>query len=235
MYDGLARRVCAHCDGVGLATRMERIGCPGCNGTGAIASGACIHRDGSRGESVVVEIACPHCMGIGAGLSIAATSFQRAMSNGHAREILEPLPVHTLQAEAVTMSHQQDSRKLGLEFNLQRPGSEAVEQIPATRDAEGRVLYPEVDADGDHVHFEMVPMGGDSLLWLTIRRGISPELAASSLRKIAGLIERHGSNLLQLLEGSEGSISSEGDVIPGPLRLEYDAHGDLIIPGGNET
>jgi hypothetical protein len=94
----------------------------------------------------------------------------------------------------------------------------------------GRTIYPELDADGDHVHFEMVPMGGDSLLWLTIRRGTTPELAASSLRKIANLIDRHGLELLHLIEGDEGSFGSKGDVISGPLRLDYDANGDLIIP-----
>lgn len=131
-----------------------------------------------------------------------------------------------------------NSDQLGLEFFLQRPDAEDARQIPTTRDAEGNILFPEVDADGDHVHFEMVPMGGDSLLWLTIRRGLTPQLAASSLRKIADLIDRHGERLLNLLEGNEGSISAAGDVIPGPLRLAYDEHGDLIIPedaGPNDT
>lgn len=127
-------------------------------------------------------------------------------------------------------SHKSTSHQLGLELFLQRPDSENVKQIPTTRDAAGNILYPEVDADGDHVHFEMVPMGGDSLLWLTIRRGLTPELAASSLRKIADLIDRHGQELLNLLEGNEGSISAAGDVIAGPLRLSYDENGDLVIP-----
>lgn len=123
-----------------------------------------------------------------------------------------------------------NSDHLGLELFLQRPGAEDAKHIPTTRDAEGNILYPEVDADGDHVHFEMVPMGGDSLLWLTIRRGLTPQLAAASLRKIADLIDRHGERLLNLLEGNEGSISAAGDVIPGPLRLAYDENGDLILP-----
>ena len=76
----------------------------------------------------------------------------------------------------------------------------------------------------------MVRMSGDSLIWLTIRRGLTPELAASSLRKIADLIDRHGEKLLQMLEGNEGSLSSEGELLPGPLRLGYDENGDLIIP-----
>jgi hypothetical protein len=132
------------------------------------------------------------------------------------------------------MNHQQTTDRLGLELHLQRPSAEQVRQIPTSRDEDGRVLYPEVDADGDHVHFEMVPMGGDSLLWLTIRRGLTPGLAANSLRKIADLIDRHGEALLKLLEGSEGSFGAEGDVVTGPLRLEYDVNGDLIIPGGVE-
>ena len=94
----------------------------------------------------------------------------------------------------------------------------------------GQQLYPELDADGDHIHFEMVPMSGDSLLWLTIRRGTSPQLAASSLRKIADLIDRHGNQVLTLLQGSEGSFSSSGEMVSGPLRLDYDENGDLVIP-----
>jgi hypothetical protein len=125
-----------------------------------------------------------------------------------------------------------DSDKLGLEVFLQRPEAEEAKRIPAARDDAGRPIYPELDADGGHVHFEMVPMGGDSLLWLTMRRGITPELAASSLRKIANLIERHGLKLLNLSEGNEGSIDAKGEVVSGPLRLDYDEHGNLIIPTG---
>lgn len=133
------------------------------------------------------------------------------------------------------MAESDNAELLGLEFTLQRPDQQDVDRIPASRDEAGKVLYPEVDADGDHVHFEMVPMGGDSLLWLTVRRGVTPQLAASSLRKIADLIDRHGEKLLILLEGHKGSIDSAGDVVSGPLRLSYDEHGDLIIPGGPEA
>ena len=90
-----------------------------------------------------------------------------------------------------------EAEKLGLELFLQRPAAEEAQRIPITRDDAGRPLYPELDSDGDHVHFEMVPMGGDSILWLTLRRGITPSLAATSLRKIADLIERHGLEVLQ--------------------------------------
>jgi hypothetical protein len=122
------------------------------------------------------------------------------------------------------------SNQLGLELFLQRPGSDEAKRLPTARDDAGDALYPELDGDGDHVHFEMVPMNGESLLWLTIRRGTSPELAASSLRKIANLIDRHGDRVLTLLQGGEGSFSASGEVISGPLRLDYDEHGDLIIP-----
>jgi hypothetical protein len=120
--------------------------------------------------------------------------------------------------------------ELGLEFHLQRPNEQDARRIPQTRDAEGRVIYPELDADGDHVHFEMVPMGGDSLLWLTMRRGVPADLAAASLRKIADLIERHGTQILNESRGYEGSMNTSGDVVSGPLRLDYDEHGDLVIP-----
>jgi hypothetical protein len=123
--------------------------------------------------------------------------------------------------------------RLGLELFLQRPAWEQAQRIPITHDDAGHPLYPELDADGDHVHFEMVPMGGDSILWLTLRRGIRPKLAATSLRKIADLIERHGAEVLQLPEGSEGSIGKHGELITGPLRLDYDENGDLIIPSSS--
>jgi hypothetical protein len=36
-------------------------------------------------------------------------------------------------------------------------------------DEAGHAIYPELDADGDHVHFEMVPMGGDSTMGMVIK------------------------------------------------------------------
>jgi hypothetical protein len=128
------------------------------------------------------------------------------------------------------MSDQQNTEKLGLNLSLQRPMTSDLEQIPVTRDKAGNVIYPELDADGDHLHFEMVPMGGESLLWLTMRRGTTPELASASLRKIADLIDRHGQKLLTLLEGNKGSFNAEGDVVSGPLRLGYDENGDIVFP-----
>ena len=128
------------------------------------------------------------------------------------------------------MNAKRENEKLGLELHLQRPESGLVESVPAVRDPAGQVVFPEFDVDGDHVHFEMVPMGGDSLLWLTIRRGITPKLAATSLRKIADLIDRHGQEVLNLFEGNEGSFGAEGDLISGPLRLAYDENGDLVFP-----
>jgi hypothetical protein len=135
-----------------------------------------------------------------------------------------------MQSESKMDQPSKKSQAFGLELFLQRPEQHEAEQIPVAHDDVGRTVYPELDADGDHVHFEMVPMGGDSLLWLTIRRGITPQLAASSLRKIANLIDRHGLELLNLAEGNEGSVGSKGDLISGPLRLDYDDNGDLIIP-----
>lgn len=129
------------------------------------------------------------------------------------------------------MTKKKQSNGLGLELFLQRPESVDAARIPTDRGNEGQQLYPELDADGDHVHFEMVPMSGDSLLWLTIRRGTEPALAASSLRKIADLIDRHGDQVLTLLQGGEGSFSTRGEMVSGPLRLDYDENGDLMIPG----
>ncbi len=129
------------------------------------------------------------------------------------------------------IDRRQRSDELGLELFLQQPDSQEMAQLPVSRDDDGNVIYPELDADGHHVHFEMVPMRGDSMLWLTIRRGTAPGLAATSLRKIADLIDRHGLKLLNLFEGNEGSFSSDGEVVSGPLRLKYDDNGDLIFPG----
>jgi hypothetical protein len=55
-------------------------------------------------------------------------------------------------------------------------------------------------------------------------------LEASSLRKIADLLESHGGQLLNEPSGYEGSMNTAGGIVSGPLRLDYDEHGDLIIP-----
>ena len=79
-------------------------------------------------------------------------------------------------------------------------------------------LYPDLDADSDYVHFEMTPEEGDSLLWLTLRRGIIPQRAAMSLRKIADLIDQHGLGILEVLEGQVE-----------PVRLAYNEGGNIVI------
>jgi hypothetical protein len=133
------------------------------------------------------------------------------------------------------MTTSEQDRHLGLELVLQHPDPTEAERIPRSRGEQGQVLYPEMDADGDHVHFEMVPMKGDSLLWLTVRRETTPNVAAAALRKIADLLDRHGRKVLNLVEGATGSFSSEGGVVDGPLRLDYDENGDLVIPHLSET
>jgi hypothetical protein len=82
-------------------------------------------------------------------------------------------------------------------------------------------LFPDLDADSEHIHFEMTPLDGDSMLWLTLRRGITPERAAASLRKIADFIEREGTGVRALIEGREE-----------PLRLAYNENGDIVVSEG---
>lgn len=146
-------------------------------------------------------------------------------------------PSHSLSLSegATEVSSKPDREQLGLEVYLQHPSGEDAQRIPTGRREDGAAIYPELDGDGDHLHFEMVPMSGESLLWLTIRRGTTPALAASSLRKVASLIDRHGDRLLRLQGGNAGSFGNSGEVIDGPLRLEYDEHGDIIIPGAKDS
>ncbi len=129
------------------------------------------------------------------------------------------------------MANPVERQELGLELVLHHPTAEDATRLPSARGENNSVLYPELDADGDHVHFEMVPMQGSSQLWITIRRETSPALAAQSLRKIADLIDRHGKELFSRQQGDMGSFSSEGRVVDGPLRLGYDQNGDIVIPG----
>lgn len=123
-----------------------------------------------------------------------------------------------------------DAEELGLGLMLHHPTDEEAARLSAIRDEDDTVLYPELDADGDHVHFEIVPMKGRSRLWITIHRETAPALAAQSLRKIADLIERRGKELFNYCQGDNGSFSSDGLPVDGPKRLAYDENGDLVIP-----
>ena len=96
--------------------------------------------------------------------------------------------------------------------------SQREEALTWLRKSEKSRLYPDLDSDGDYVHFEMTPSDGDSLLWLTLCRGITPERAAMSLRKIADLIDREGLGLLKVLEGKDE-----------PVRLSYNEAGDIVV------
>jgi hypothetical protein len=100
-----------------------------------------------------------------------------------------------------------------------RDGASAEQSTkPAELDQSASRLYPDLDSDGEYVHFEMTPIEGDSLLWLTLRRGITPQRAAMSLRKIADLIDREGLGLLNVLEGRDE-----------PIRLSYNKAGDIVV------
>jgi hypothetical protein len=120
----------------------------------------------------------------------------------------------------------------GLELRLDHPDLADAEQITRLQDERGETVYPEIDADGDYIHFEMVPMKGDSLLWLTVRRETAPRVAAAALRKIADLLDSHGHKVLNLVEGDIGSFGADGHPINAPSKLDYDAEGNLIPPRG---
>jgi hypothetical protein len=110
-----------------------------------------------------------------------------------------------------------ETKRRDLKVTLCAPNASDIGR-DADEEQQRRRLYPDLDADDEYVHFEMSPMRGDSLLWLTLRRGITPERASLSLRKIADLIDRHGLGLLKVLEGRDE-----------PLRLGYNDDGDIVV------
>jgi hypothetical protein len=63
------------------------------------------------------------------------------------------------------------------------------------------------DEDGHSITFQVVkgPMG--SLAEVHMQPGISPQTAAALLRKLAGLLERHGQTVLNLSIGEEGRFA----------------------------
>jgi len=65
----------------------------------------------------------------------------------------------------------------------------------------------EKDADGFATTFEMEEMNGENLIGLQVRRGISRQLAAELLRKLADTLEHLEIDLLSLKRGVAGHIS----------------------------
>ena len=99
-----------------------------------------------------------------------------------------------------------------------------------SREKDRNVVYAQVDVDNEHVHFEMVPKGNEFMLWLTIRRGMSAELASTSLRQIADLIDRQGHDLLPLSQSDQRAFNCDARHNLGSQRLDYDGDGKLILP-----
>ena len=105
---------------------------------------------------------------------------------------------------------------LGAECTLLPPsGEHATVATPIERSV---TLRPRLEADDNSIHFEMTHPSGDSMMWLTFRRGITPQRAVASLREIADLIERHGAELAHKLQSQEAAV-----------RLDYDKDGNIII------
>jgi hypothetical protein len=115
---------------------------------------------------------------------------------------------------------------LGLEITVRHPESEDWGRIPNPPTYEEERL----DRQGRLIAYEMVPMSGQALLWLTLRRGMDPGATADLLRQLADLIDRHGAKLLSMHRGGAGSVSREGELVDAPLQVQYDENGDAIIP-----
>jgi len=98
---------------------------------------------------------------------------------------------------------------LGLDLCVRHLASEGPERFRSG--CLGERGGPEVDADGHEVCFEMAPLPGDALAWVTLRRGLSPGAAAALLCKLAALLERHGGRLLNLPRGGEGAFDEKGE------------------------
>jgi len=115
-------------------------------------------------------------------------------------------------------------KDLGLEVYVSHPTSSADPRIQTGYEDR------ELDHDGHNISYEMSPMPGEDLVVLTIRRGMATTAAASLLRKLADLLERHGGTLLNMPRGGEGFFDSTGEMVADPLQVKYDENGDIIVP-----
>lgn len=103
------------------------------------------------------------------------------------------------------MAKQRRARDLGLDICVCHPQSE-VGELRHKEETYG----DQCDADGHYMSVGMVPMRGQYLVELMIRRGMSATSAASILRKIADRIELNGDPLLNLIGSTSGQFMPDG-------------------------
>jgi hypothetical protein len=125
------------------------------------------------------------------------------------------------------MARRKKPPALGLHVSVLHPAT--MERRDRFRnDPESAYSPEEIDADGHMIDYEVSPWGGQELLNLSIRRGMSPVAASALLRKLADLIDRHG-ELLNARQGVMGNFTRDGDAERSPHSLDdlYDDFGDI--------
>jgi hypothetical protein len=121
-------------------------------------------------------------------------------------------------------------RALGLEIVVRHPESEREHLLRSDRpnyEQLFNLLYTP-NQEGHCISYEMMPMPGEALTCVTIRRGMAPEFASALLRNLADLIDRHGRRLLNMPRGGEGQFTAEGAMMDDPNQLPRDEYGNLI-------
>jgi hypothetical protein len=129
------------------------------------------------------------------------------------------------------MRRPQRPRPLGLEIIVRHPESERLQLLRCgtpNYEVLFNLLYTP-NKEGHCISYEMMPMPGEALACLTIRRGMAPEFTSALLRNLADLIDQHGRRLLNMPRGGEGQFTAEGAMMDDPNQLPRDAYGDLII------
>jgi hypothetical protein len=105
------------------------------------------------------------------------------------------------------MARKKKPKALGLFLEVFHPDS-----MDWPEDGPRNPYAEQQDDDGFATCFEMAEMAGQNLIALSVRRGVSRQLAGRLLRKIAECIEHNEIDLLALTRGIEGHITNDGGV-----------------------